>query len=85
MGNSAPPPGGFLERVSYVSVLTSKEHSAGAARAQQGRSARETPVNAHGGCFPSCGDPGTMLLCRLQPNLLFMGLLPWPSSGIGLA
>lgn len=28
-------------------MLTSKEHSAVGARAQQGRSARETPMNAH--------------------------------------
>lgn len=66
-------------------MLTNKKHSAVNAWAQCGRSARETPMNAHRGCFPSCGNPGTMLLCTVQFGSLFMGVLLWPRSGIGLA
>lgn len=78
---SIAPPGGRLERGYWVSMLTNEEHGALGAWAQHGRSARETPTNAHRGCFPSCGDPGTRLLCIGQFSLLFMGVLLWPSSG----
>lgn len=66
-------------------MLTNKEHSAVNAWAQCGRSVRKTPVNAHRGCFPSRGNPGTMLLHTVQFGLLFVGVLLWPRSGIGLA